>query len=75
MPRMTFTHFEAALIFAVLISIVLGVVTIRPTAAAEAGASLRQYGTRERLRYGLKCLGYFFLALFGLGWLMYFLHR
>jgi hypothetical protein len=30
---------------------------------------------RDRLHYGLYCFGYFLVALFGLGWLMYFGHR
>lgn len=56
----TVTHFEAACLFAFFTSIVLGVVTKRDD--------------RSRLVYGLKCLGYFLLALFGLGWLMYLGH-
>ncbi len=60
MLRMTLTHLEAAILFAGLISAVLGAVT--------------QDTTRDRLRYGLRCFGYFLLALFGLGWLMYFGH-
>ena len=61
MPKMSLTHMETAILFALLTSVVLGVVT-RNT-------------DRERIRYGLQTFGYFMLALFGLGWLMYFGHR
>ena len=61
MPKMSLTHMETAIVFALLTSVVLGVVT-RNT-------------DRERIRYGLQTFGYFMLALFGLGWLMYFGHR
>jgi hypothetical protein len=61
MPKMTLNHFEATLIFALFISVVLAVVTKRTD--------------QERLRYGLKSFGYFVLTVFGLGWLMYFGHR
>ncbi len=54
------THFEAALLFALFTSAVLGVVSKRTD--------------RERLRYGLYCFGYFMVALFGLSWLMYLGH-
>lgn len=61
MPKMTLSHFEATLIFALLTSVVLAVVTKRTD--------------RERLRYGLKSFGYFVLTVFGLGWLMFLGHR
>jgi hypothetical protein len=57
---MTLTHFEAAFLFSLFCSIVLGVVTRRTD--------------RERLRYGLYVFGCFLVALFGLGWLMYLGH-
>ena len=60
MPSMNLSHFEATVLFALVISIVLGV-TGRSTDS-------------ERIRYGLKCFGYFMLAVFGLGWLMYLGH-
>ncbi len=60
MPIVKLTHFEATVLLAVAISIVLGV-TGRKT-------------DRERLLYGLKCFGYFLVAIFGLGWLMYLGH-
>ena len=60
MPGLSLSHFEATLIFAFLISTVMGV-TSRNT-------------DHERLRYGLKCFGYFVLTVFCLGWLMHFAH-
>jgi hypothetical protein len=60
MPKVNLSHFEASLIFALCTSIVLGVVTKKTD--------------HERLRYGLYCFGWFVVALFGLGWLMYFGH-
>jgi hypothetical protein len=53
---MTLTHFEAAIVFAIFTSIVLGIVTKKTD--------------EERIRYGLYCFGCFMAALFGLGWLM-----
>jgi hypothetical protein len=58
---MSLSHFEATLLLALLISVVLGVVTKK--------------SDKERLRYGLTSFGWFLLAVFGLGWLMYFGHR
>ncbi len=60
MPKMNLSHFEAAVLFALVTSIVLGLVTKRTD--------------RERVRYGLQCFGYFMLATFGLSWLMYLGH-
>ncbi len=60
MPKVNLSHFEAALLFSLFTSIVLGVVTKR--------------SDRERLLYGLYCFGCFVVALFGLGWLMYLGH-
>jgi hypothetical protein len=60
MLRMTLSHFEAAFLFAVFASVVLGVVTKKTD--------------RERLTYGLYVFGCFVAALFGLGWLMHFGH-
>ena len=54
------THLEAAMLFALFTSIVLGVV----------GRS----DDRERIRYGVTVFGYFMVAIFGLGWLMYLGH-
>ncbi len=58
--KVNLSHFEAALLLAVLSSVVLGVVTKKSDS--------------ERFRYGLRCFGYFMLALFGIGWLMYLGH-
>jgi len=55
------THFEAALLFALFASVVLGVVTKKTD--------------RERLRYGIRCFVYFMVALFAIGWLMWLGHR
>lgn len=60
MPKVNLSHFEAALLFSLFTSIVLGVVTKKTD--------------RERLVYGLYCFGCFVVALFGLGWLMYLGH-
>lgn len=60
MPKMNLSHFEAAALFALLTSVVLGIVSKRTD--------------QERLRYGLQCFGYFMVALFGLSWLMYLGH-
>jgi len=60
MPKMNLSHFEASFLFALLTSVVLGVVTKRTD--------------RERLRYGVYVFGCFMAALVGIGWLMYFGH-
>lgn len=54
------THLEAALLFAFFTTIVLAVIG-RNT-------------DKERIRYGIYVFGYFLVAIFGLGWLMYFGH-
>jgi hypothetical protein len=61
MPKMNLTHLEASLLFALLASVVMGIVTKKTD--------------RERLRYGLYCFACFMGTLFGLGWLMYIGHR
>ncbi len=58
--KMNLTHFEATILFALLASVVLGVVTKKTD--------------NERMRYGLQCFGYFVATVFGLGWLMYLGH-
>ena len=60
MPKITLSHFETAILFALFTSVVLGIVTKRTE--------------RERLRYGLYCFACFMATLFGLGWLMYLGH-
>lgn len=56
MPKMNLSHFEAAMLFSLFTSVVLGVVTKR--------------SDRERLHYGIYTFVCFLVALFGLGWLM-----
>ncbi len=57
---LSINHFWMSILFALVSSVILGVVT--------------KFSDRERLRYGLYCFGCFLLALFGIGWLMHFLH-
>lgn len=54
------SHLQAALLFAIFTSVVMGIVG-RDT-------------DRERLRYGFYVFGCFLAAIFGLSWLMYFGH-
>lgn len=61
MPKMNLSHFEAAVLFSLFVSVVMGVVTKRTD--------------RERLEYGVYTFLCFMVALFGIGWLMYFGHR
>lgn len=58
--HLNLSHLQAALLFALFTSIVLGVVG--------------RNSDRERLQYGFYVFGYFMLAVVGLGWLMYFGH-
>ncbi|MEQ1885263.1 MAG: hypothetical protein ABL967_09395 [Bryobacteraceae bacterium] len=60
MPKMNLSHFEASLLFALLTSIVLGVITKKTD--------------RERIRHAVQTFAYFVLAIFGLSWLMYLGH-
>ncbi len=60
MPKMTLSHFEAAMLFSLCTSVVMGVVTKRTD--------------RERLQYGVYIFACFVVALFGIGWLMYLGH-
>jgi hypothetical protein len=60
MPKMNLSHFEASILFALFTSVVLGVVTKRTD--------------RDRLDYGIYTFVCFFVALIGLGWLMYLGH-
>ena len=53
-------HFQMAILFALLSSVILGVVT--------------KVTDRDRVRYGAYCFGCFIAALFGIGWVMHFLH-
>ncbi len=58
--HMNLSHFEASFLFALFASIVLGVVSRKTD--------------RERLDYGVYTFACFLVALFGIGWLMYFIH-
>jgi hypothetical protein len=59
-PYLSFTHFETAVLFAILASLVLGVVG--------------RNADRDRWRHAVTCFGYFMAALFGLAWLMKLAH-
>ena len=61
MPKISLSHIEAALLFSLFTSVVLGVVSNK--------------SNRDRFRYGLKCFAYFVFTLVAAGWLMYFGHR
>jgi len=56
MPKMNLSHFEAAILFALFTSIVMGIVSKKTDS--------------ERVRYGLYLFGCFIASLIGLGWLM-----
>ncbi|MBV9670749.1 MAG: hypothetical protein JOZ43_07320 [Acidobacteriales bacterium] len=58
--KINLDHFETAVLFALVSSIILGVVTKRTD--------------RDRVQYGLYCFGCFMAALFGIGWFMRLLH-
>jgi len=60
MPKVNLSHFEAALLFSLCTSVVLGIVTKR--------------SDHDRTVYGLYCFAWFVAALFGLGWLMHLGH-
>ncbi|HEV3199753.1 MAG TPA: hypothetical protein VGZ73_17740 [Bryobacteraceae bacterium] len=60
MPKMNLSHFEAAFLFSLFTSVVLGVVT--------------KNTDRDRLQYGAYTFGCFLVALFGIGWVMYLGH-
>ena len=56
MPKINLSHFEAAVLFSVLASVVMGITTKKTQ--------------KERVNYGLYCFGCFIVALFGIGWVM-----
>lgn len=60
MPKIALSHIEAALLFSLLSSVVLGIVSKR--------------SDPERFRYGMKCFAYFVVTLLAAGWLMYLGH-
>ena len=57
---LTLNHFWMSILFALVSSVILGIVT--------------KNSDRERLQYGAYCFGCFVVALFGIGWVMHFLH-
>jgi len=59
-PNLSLSHFETAMLFAALASVVLGV----------AGRN----NDRDRWRHTLTCFACFMAALFGLAWLMKLAH-
>lgn len=54
--KLSLSHFEATILFAIFISVVLGVVTKKTD--------------KERLYYGIYCFGCFIATIVGLSWLM-----
>jgi hypothetical protein len=56
MPKINLSHFEAAFLFSLFTSVVMGITTKKTQ--------------NERVRYGLYCFGCFIVALFGIGWAM-----
>jgi hypothetical protein len=58
--NLSLDHFEMSVLFALVCSVVLGLVTKRTDEA--------------RLKYGVYCFGCFMAALFGIGWFMRLLH-
>ncbi len=56
MPKINLSHFEAAFLFSILASVVMGITTKKTQ--------------KERVNYGLYCFGCFVVALFGIGWAM-----
>jgi len=60
MPKMNLSHFEAAVLFSLFCSVVLGVVTKKTD--------------KERIHYGVRSFVYFLTVMFALGWLMYLGH-
>ena len=56
MPKINLSHFEAAFLFSLFTSVVMGITSKRTQ--------------DERVRYGAYCFGCFIVALFGIGWAM-----
>ncbi len=56
MPKINLSHFEAAFLFALFASVVMGITTKK--------------NNKDRLHYGAYCFGCFLVALFGIGWAM-----
>lgn len=58
---LAFSHFSAAVLFALFVSVVFGIT--------------QREGSREQLTYGLKCFGMFVGGLILAGWLMWLIRR
>lgn len=58
--HLSLNHLQVSLLFALVASVILGLVTKRTD--------------QGRVRYGLYCFGCFLLALFGISWFMRLLH-
>ncbi len=56
MPKINLSHFEAAFLFSLFTSVVMGITSKKTQ--------------DERVHYGAYCFGCFMLALFGIGWIM-----
>jgi len=56
MPKINLSHFEAAFLFSLFTSIVMGITSKKTQ--------------KEQLQYGAQCFAYFIVALFGIGWVM-----
>jgi hypothetical protein len=56
MPRINLSHFEAAFLFSLFTSVVMGITTKKTD--------------KDRLHYGAYCFGCFLAALFVIGWAM-----
>jgi hypothetical protein len=56
MPKINLSHFEAAFVFALLTSVVMGITSKKTQ--------------REQINYGAYCFGCFIVALFGIAWVM-----
>jgi len=56
MPKLNLSHFEAAFLFSLFTSVVMGITSKKTD--------------KERLDYGVYCFVCFLIALFGIAWLM-----
>jgi hypothetical protein len=56
MPRINLSHFEAAFLFSLFTSVVMGITTKKTD--------------KDRLHYGVYCFACFMIALFAIGWAM-----
>jgi putative Mn2+ efflux pump MntP len=56
MPKINLSHFEAAFLFSLFTSVVMGITSKK--------------NQQDRLKYGAQCFGYFIAALFVIGWAM-----